>query len=96
MEEIIFISTKKKELINLFINALESYESTKKNTNKNSKNYLTRDEVAEICGIKSLSTLWHWKEKGLLVPKLRAGRKPLYKLKDVINFLEGRKEDWNE
>jgi hypothetical protein len=51
---------------------------------------LTSAEVAKICKVKSLSTLWYWRKKNLLVPTSRAGRKPLYKYQDVLNFLEGR------
>lgn len=58
---------------------------------KNTKEFLTREETAELCKIKSLSTLWNWKKQGLLAPSSRAGRKPLYKYEDVIEFLEGRK-----
>ena len=53
--------------------------------------YLSREEVAAMCKIKSLSTLWAWKEKNLLVPTSRAGRKPLYLKKDVLAFLEGKR-----
>lgn len=49
--------------------------------------YLTREEVISLCKIKSLSTLWAWKKNGLLVPKYKAGRKPLYLKSDVVDFL---------
>lgn len=54
------------------------------------KEYLTSEQVADMCNIKSLSTLWNWKDKGLLVPVARAGRKPLYRYQDVINYLENK------
>ncbi|GAA3623056.1 helix-turn-helix domain-containing protein [Flavivirga jejuensis] len=57
------------------------------------KEYLTSEEVAELCNIKSLSTLWNWKEKNVLVPTARAGRKPLYKYQDVIDYLENKSID---
>ena len=53
--------------------------------------YLTREEVAALCKVKSLSTLWNWKKNGLLLPKAKAGRKPLYLKSEVINFLEQKK-----
>lgn len=51
--------------------------------------YLTRKEVAEICKVTSLTTLWNWEQKGKLVPKRKAGKKPLYLRQDVENFLKG-------
>lgn len=51
------------------------------------KEFLTANEVAEMCKVKSLSTLWQWRNQGLLIPTARAGRKPLYKYDDVVNFL---------
>ncbi len=53
---------------------------------------LTRAEVAKMCNVKSLSTLWYWQKQKLLVPTSRAGRKPLYRYEDVISFLNVRKE----
>jgi predicted DNA-binding transcriptional regulator AlpA len=53
--------------------------------------YLSRKEVASLCNVKSLSTLWSWNKKGLLVPKSKAGRKPLYRKSDVIQFLNNKK-----
>ena len=60
-------------------------------SNEEIKEYLTADEVAEICKVKSLSTLWHWRKQGLLIPEARAGRKPLYKYDDVVSFLTNKK-----
>jgi len=54
------------------------------------KDYLTISEVAEMCGIKSKSTLFNWKRKGKLMPTKKAGRKPLYKRTDVERFLESQ------
>lgn len=54
------------------------------------KLYLTIEETMELCRIKSPSTLWNWKQQGLLVPKARAGRTPLYLREDVLNFLNGK------
>ncbi|MCK0134912.1 helix-turn-helix domain-containing protein [Arenibacter sp. S6351L] len=55
------------------------------------KEFLTREEVAEMCNVKALSTLWNWSKQGILVPMAKAGRKPLYRYEDVINFLNGKK-----
>ena len=52
--------------------------------------YLTRQETAKLCKINSLSTLWNWKQQKKLIPQQKAGRKPLYLRKDVINFLNGK------
>lgn len=52
--------------------------------------FLTTKEVADICKVKSLSTLWYWRQQNLLVPTSRAGRKPLYRYEDVIEFLQKR------
>ncbi|MCB0463364.1 MAG: helix-turn-helix domain-containing protein [Flavobacteriaceae bacterium] len=63
-----------------------------KNQLSRKKDYLTIAEVAEMCGIKSKSTLFNWKKKGKLMPTKKAGRKPLYKRTDVERFLESQKE----
>jgi len=52
--------------------------------------YLTRKETAEFCRVNSMSTLWNWKQKGLLIPSSKAGIKPLYLKTDVLNFLKRR------
>ena len=59
-------------------------------SNEESKEFLTANEVAEMCKVKSLSTIWHWRKQGLLIPELRAGRKPLYKYDDVVSFLTNK------
>ncbi|MEC3905535.1 hypothetical protein VOI54_00745 [Tamlana sp. 2201CG12-4] len=56
--------------------------------NQSTKEYLTREETAKLCGVKSLTTLHNWKVKGILVPTGKAGRKPLYKRLDVIDYIE--------
>ena len=66
--------------------ALREAQSSKDNKETNKK-YLTRQEVAKMCGVRSMSTLWNWKQKGLLEPCTSAGRKPLYKYEDVMEFL---------
>lgn len=58
------------------------------NTEKKSE-YLTRKEVAEICKVSSLTTLWNWEQKGKLIPKRKSGKKPLYLRTDVEEFLKG-------
>lgn len=55
------------------------------------KEFLSANEVAEMCKVKSLSTLWQWRKQGLLIPEARAGRKPLYKYDDVVNFLNNKR-----
>jgi len=67
----------KKEVLN------PNIEETKK------KEFLTREETAKLCNVKSLTTLWNWKNNGKLIPRMRAGKKPLYHREDVINFLNG-------
>lgn len=52
--------------------------------------FLTRKETAELCRVNSMSTLWNWKQKGLLIPSSKAGIKPLYLKTDVLNFLKRR------
>jgi hypothetical protein len=66
--------------------ALREAQSSKDNK-KLTKEHLTRQEVAKMCGVKSMSTLWDWNRKGLLKHYYKAGRKPLYKYEDVIEFL---------
>lgn len=64
-------------------------------SSKSEKEYLTREEVASLCKIKSLSTLWSWRKNELLVPTSKAGRKPLYLKSDVLQFLNTKKGDSN-
>jgi transposase len=94
MSQIILSSINKEELVQLLITAFEI--SFKKNTEKEKQKivvdislgeYLTINEVAKLCKIKSKTTLWNWKQKGLLVPGKKSGRKPLYLRKDVENLL---------
>lgn len=85
----------------------EISEEIKKDTESNKNNlplnksevdsglFLNREEVAELCKVKSMTTLWSWKRQGLLVPTHRAGRKPLYLRKDVLNFLKAKKGGQN-
>ena len=47
------------------------------------ENLLDRKEVANLCKVKSLSTLHYWNKQGLLKPTHKAGRKPLYRYEDV-------------
>lgn len=68
---------------------IEQLERRFNNSKPAEKLYLTKKEVMEFCGVTSPSTLWNWKEQGLLVPRARAGRKPLYLREDVLNFLTG-------
>lgn len=80
-------------LIKILLPRLEQIILSSKEGNK--KEYLTTEEVAELCNIKSPSTLWNWKEKGVLIPVARAGRKPLYKYQDVIDYLENKSSNSN-
>lgn len=94
MKDTVFTGISKEELSNFI--AAKVLEGIKHLTSHNeqrgnSPNLLTSKEVAKICKVKSLSTLWYWRKQGLLVPTSRAGRKPLYKYQDVLDFLEGRK-----
>ena len=54
------------------------------------KEILTREETANLCNIKSLTTLWNWEQDGRLTPTMRAGKKPLYLRQDVMNFLNNK------
>lgn len=48
---------------------------------------LSRKEVAEMLGI-SLVTLHNHNKKGILKPSYKIGRKPLYKMSDVLQQIE--------
>ena len=52
------------------------------------KDLLTRHEVAKLCNVKSLATLWNWEQQQKLVPSMYAGKKPLYKREDVLSYLK--------
>lgn len=98
MNQIILNSIGKDELVQIFSlvieDALKKHNKTeqKKLVHKDKLgDYLTKKEVLKVCKIKSPTTLWNWEQKGKLVPKRKAGRKPLYKYQDVIDFLENKK-----
>lgn len=92
MEEILFAPLSKDKLVNEI--AARVVELLKQDvvpkTKEEDQEFLTREEVAKMCKVKSLSTLWCWQRQNLLKPSSKAGRKPLYLKKDVINFLRGR------
>lgn len=48
--------------------------------------YLTREEVKEICGVCN-ATLWHWNKKGYL-KTIKIGSKVRYRMSDVRKILE--------
>jgi len=52
---------------------------------KQVKATLTANEVCKILNV-SKATLWHWKNKGILIPT-KIGRKNLYKQHEINNLL---------
>lgn len=96
MNRVILTSIDLDELVQLLTTNIEDIILKKKevvikqvvNTEQKSE-YLTRKEVAEICKVTSLTTLWNWEQKGKLVPKRKSGKKPLYFRNDVEEFLKG-------
>lgn len=48
---------------------------------KTEEEYLTREETAKLLKV-DLSTLWHWKSKGILVP-FGIGNRVYYKRTDI-------------
>lgn len=66
---------------------INSIKAIANNVEKEIAEYLTREETANLCKVKSLTTLWNWEKQGLLVPHCNAGRKPLYLREDVNKFL---------
>lgn len=92
MEKLILTQLPVNDLVKLLVDYLLPHllEVMEKTNNKKEKEFLTAEEVAKMCNIKSLSTLWNWKDKGLLIPVGRAGRKPLYKYQDVIDYLNNK------
>ncbi len=48
--------------------------------------YLTREEVKQICGVCN-ATLWHWNKKGYL-KTIKIGSKVRYRMSDVRKILE--------
>ena len=97
MDKIILTSISIEELINAIsievsniINKKETSETATPIQNTQISNFLTRKETLELCKIKSLTTLWNWEQSEKLVPKMKAGKKPLYHRQDVIEFLKRR------
>lgn len=102
MKNVILSSIDLNELVNLLTNNIEDIIQRKKevvikqvNSLEQKNENLTRKEVAEMCKVTSLTTLWNWEQKGKLVPKRKAGRKPLYQYQDVIDFLENKRGGQN-
>ena len=70
------------------LQSIENYLSQNQTSSITERqSFLTRQEVAELCGNVSLTTLHNWRQKGVLVPTKKAGRKPLYDREDVYKFL---------
>lgn len=96
MEKVILSTLSIEELTELLtqkIYALIKSESNSKPIpeKRKEKEILTREETARLCNVKSLTTLWNWEQDGRLIPTMRAGKKPLYLRKDVMNFLNKKK-----
>lgn len=85
MRQIILNTISAEELTDLIAKKISEYLNTE--SSQQDDEFLTREETAKLCKVKSLSTLWFWRKKGILVPHCKAGRKPLYKKQEVINFL---------
>ncbi len=102
MKQVVLTSIDLNELVQLLTKNIEDVILKKKevvikqvvNTKQKSE-YLTRKEVAEICKVTSLTTLWNWEQKGKLVPKRKSGKKPLYLRRDVEEFLKGNFNESN-
>ncbi len=54
-------------------------------TPQHSEEYLTREQTAELLNI-DLSTLWHWKKKGILIP-YGVGNRVYYRRSDIDNAM---------
>ena len=76
------------EEIRLLNQKVEKLLSLIYNFKPNQKEFLTRQEVAKMCNVKSLATLWNWEQQEKLIPSMYAGKKPLYKREDVVNYLK--------
>lgn len=90
MEKVILSQISVEELTNIITEKLLIHLRNKgfgTSAIEEKKEFLTAKEVADICEVKALSTLWNWRKQGMLIPAARAGRKPLYKYDDVVNFL---------
>lgn len=102
MKQVVLASIDLNELVQLLTNNIEDIILNKKevvikqvvNAQQKSE-YLTRKEVAEICKVSSLTTLWNWEQKEKLVPKRKAGKTPLYLREDVEAFLQGNNQGAN-
>ncbi len=57
---------------------------------KNQEELLTRKEVCTILQC-SMTTLWHWNNKGILIP-IRTGRNVRYLKSDIENFINSKKQ----
>lgn len=55
---------------------------------KNQEELLTRKEVCAILQC-SMTTLWHWSNKGILTP-IRTGRNVRYLKSDIENFINSK------
>lgn len=94
MKQVILTSISLEELVQLLTNEIKDLLQKKNEVvikqvfnDEQKSDYLTKQEVADLCKVKSLTTLWNWKQKGKLVPKKMAGRKILYLRQDVEDFL---------
>lgn len=83
-----FTKTISKDIVRQVMEDLKLFYTTQTPLTSNDVEYLTREEVASLCKVKSLSTLWSWRKKKLLIPTSKAGRKPLYLKSEVLAFLD--------
>lgn len=97
MDKVILTSFTLEEIANVIVEKLSTIqnkcdENPVIENDNNDQEFLTREETAKLCKVSSLTTLHNWKHKGILIPKGKAGKKPLYIKKDVLEFLIKKKQ----
>lgn len=73
------------EFSNELINRAKT-ELTAEISEAQKEQYLTRQEVKEICGVCD-ATLWHWNKKNYL-KAIKVGSKVRYKMSDIRRILD--------
>jgi len=96
MKNVVLTSIDLNELVQLLVSHIEEVISKRQEVivkqvvvDEPWDKHLTKKQVAEICKVSSLTTLWNWEQSGKLVPRRKAGKSPLYLREDVEAFLKG-------
>lgn len=77
--------------LDLVLSKLENQEKT--TTDAEYEEHLLISEVCQLTR-KSRVTVWNWRRKGILTPVGKSGKNPIYRKRDVLNYLYSDKSNF--